>query len=70
MTQPQEQPPIFPHYQPPTGLHVATRQESAPLQKAISRMFKPKLKVPIRRKGKGLKSKQDVHITESRPRYW
>ena len=63
-------PTAFPQYQPPTGLHVATRKEAAPLQKMIGRMFKPKLPTRARRKTKGLRSKQDVHITEKKIAYW
>ena len=65
-----EAPPSFPNYQPPQGLPVAHPKQAAVLMKQVSRMFKPKLKAPSRRKGKGLKSDQDVHITQKRVAYW
>ena len=57
--------PNFPQYQPP-GIPVADRKQSAPLQKLISRMFKPKMRSPK----KGLHSNQNVKINHKKVKFY
>jgi len=61
-----ETPPSFPSYQPPAGIPIADRKQAGPLQKMISKMFKPKMQ----RRGKALHSNQSVKINHRKVKFY
>lgn len=61
-----EENPQFPNYQNSPGIPVASRDQAKPLQKMVSRMFKPKVKVPK----KGLQSNQNVRINHKKVKFY
>lgn len=57
----------FPQYDPPSGVPVADHKQAGPLTKMVSRMLKPKFKLP---RGKGIQSDQSVHVKHKKVKYY